>query len=271
MKEINLRNRLLLPECEVADHIYNIQTRGYSILPNFLSSEETGLLKIGMEKALGEFTSIEGVERSLLDRYQMHDLINRDISYGRLLEDPRLQQLIAPHLGDHWVMYAATSSSIPPGGTNYSSRMHVDSPRFHSGYPFNMGVIWTLDDYTPTNGALKILPGSQHSDKTPSLEFFEKNYTQVLCEAGSLLVFNARTYHRTCKNYTAEWSHSMTLNACRSFMKQRMDWVRFIPAEISSQLNNQAKRLIGFDTRLPESLEEFFLPEDQRLYKPNQG
>ena len=30
-------------------------------------------------------------------------------------------------------------------------------------------------------------------------------------------------------------------------------------------------RLIGFDTRLPTSLEEFFLPEERRLYKPGQG
>jgi hypothetical protein len=50
-----------------------------------------------------------------------------------------------------------------------------------------------------------------------------------------------------------------------------MDWVRFIPDEISNQLNQSARRIIGFDTRLPTSLEEFFLPEEQRLYKPNQG
>jgi ectoine hydroxylase-related dioxygenase (phytanoyl-CoA dioxygenase family) len=54
-------------------------------------------------------------------------------------------------------------------------------------------------------------------------------------------------------------------------MKQRMDWVRFVPPEISDQLNEQARRLLGFDTRLPTNLEEFFLPQDQRLYKANQG
>jgi hypothetical protein len=53
-------------------------------------------------------------------------------------------------------------------------------------------------------------------------------------------------------------------------MKQRMDWVRFIPSKISDQLNTQARRIIGFDTRLPSSLEEFFLPENERLYKANQ-
>jgi hypothetical protein len=54
-------------------------------------------------------------------------------------------------------------------------------------------------------------------------------------------------------------------------MKQRFDWVRFVPRPIADALNPQARRIIGFDTRLPTSLEEFFLPEAQRLYKPGQG
>lgn len=266
-----MENKPLLSDAEVAEHIFHIQTRGYSVLHRFLEKEECNTLKLGMEEALQEFKPSERSERSLLDQYQMHDLINRDINYGRLLEDPRLQQLISPHLGEYWIMYAATSSSIPPYGKNYASRLHVDSPRFYPGYIFNMGVIWVLDDYTSENGALKILPGSQHSDMTPDLELFENNCTQVICEASTLIIFNAKIYHRTCDNSTNVWNHSMTLNACRSFMKQRMDWVRFVPNEISDQLNAQARRLIGFDTRLPCSLDEFFVPDDQRLYKSNQG
>ncbi len=271
MSSINMQKKALLSDAVVSEHAYHIQTRGYNVLPGYLTDEECKVLKGSMVKALEEFKPPGVSERSYLDQYLMHDLINRDINYGRLLEDPRLQQLIAPHLGEHWIMYAATSSSIPPHGKNYASRLHVDCPRFYPGYIFNIGIIWALDDYTPENGALKILPGSQHSDETPDIEFFEKHCIQVFCKAGTALVFNAKIYHRTCDNSTDEWSHSMTLNACRSFMKQRMDWVRFIPNETSSQLSAQARRLIGFDTRLPASLEEFFMPNDQRLYKPNQG
>ena len=272
MVEINLNDKNLLSNEEVEECSYLVRTRGYAIVNNFLNTEEITLLKKIMESAIQEYKPIEGVPRSISDKYQIHDLINRDINYGRLLEDPRLQQLVAPHLGDHWIMYAATSSSIPPHGSNFASRLHVDTPRFQLGYIFNIGIIWTLDDYELNNGgALKILPGSQHSNIKPSLELFEKHCVHAVCKTGSLLIFNAGMYHRTFENSTNEWNHSMTLNACRSFMKQRMDWVRFIPDDISNKLNQQAKRLIGFDTRLPSNLDEFFLPEDQRLYKPNQG
>lgn len=85
-----------------------------------------------------------------------------------------------------------------------------------------------------------------------------------------MIVFNARLFHRAGINHSADWRHSLTMNLCRPFMKQRMDWVRFIPTEIAEQLNDQARRIIGYDSRIPTSLEEFFLEEGQRLYKPGQ-
>jgi len=268
---LSFREKKLISNKQIEEHNYHLRTRGYSLIPSFLEHEECQLLKESLSLQLDEFKPISGSERSFLDKNQLHDLINRDLNFARLLEDPRLHQAISPHLGEHWIMYAATSSSIPPKGTNYSARLHVDSPRFSPGYVFNLGVIWSLDEYTNDNGALELLPGSHHDPTEPSLELFEKNKVKVLCEAGTLIVFNARVFHRTGINTTDKWRHSMTLNACRSFMKQRMDWVRFIPPSISEKLNKQARRLIGFDTRLPSSLSEFFVPETERLYKSNQG
>ena len=272
MNQINLCTSAPLSSAEVAEHAYLVKTRGYSLVTDFLTLEETDSLKASMLAAIEAYLPVPGVERSMLDRHQMHDLLNRDINFARLLEDPRLHQLVASHLGEHWIMYAGTSSSIPPNGKNYASRLHVDSPRCTPGYDFNIGVIWALDDYTTDNGgALKVLPGSHHSPDAPDEAFFERHCQQILCKAGSLLVFSARMFHRTAFNATQQWNHSMTLNACRAFMKPRIDWVRFIRPEISDQLNAQGRRLLGFDTRLPTSMEEFFLPDDQRLYKPNQG
>lgn len=168
-------------------------------------------------------------------------------------------------------MYAFTSSSCPPEGTNYGGRVHVDCPRWIENYNTNIGVIWALDDFTIENGGTRVLPASHHSEFIPTKEYFDKNAIQVECKKGSLIIFNARVVHSTGFNKTKNWRHALTMNACRSYMKQRMDWVRFIPENISDQLNQTARRIIGFDTRLPTNLEEFFVREEQRFYKPNQG
>ncbi|HET6329962.1 MAG TPA: phytanoyl-CoA dioxygenase family protein [Holophagaceae bacterium] len=254
----------------IEEALYGLETGGYCVVPDFIEPEHCERLKAKLGAAVDAYAP-SGSEQSRLDQYLMHDLLARDPVFGRLLDDARLQQLVAPILGEHWIMYAFTSSSLPPGGTNYGHRVHVDCPRFSPAYTFNLGMIWALDPFSRENGGTQLLPGSHHSPSAPSGAYFDQHCVSVECDQGSLILFNARVFHRSGLNRSQAWRHSLTLNACRSFMKQRMDWVRLIPPQISDGLGPQARRLIGFDTRLPASMEEFFLPEDQRLYKPNQG
>lgn len=261
---------LPLKEDVIYEHVYNISTRGYSIFDAFLSEDDCELLKYHYVTLLNTYDDY-GTERSKLDKHHIHDLLAKNIIFAKLLEDDRLQQIFAPILGAYWIMYAFTSSSIPPHGSNYGGRVHVDSPRYIPNYMTNAGIIWALDDFTLENGATKVLPGSHHHAEIPSESFFERNCVQLTCKKGAAVIINARVVHRAGINQTEYWRHALTMNVCRSYMKQRMDWVRLIPENITNQLNNQARRVIGFDTRMPTSLEEFFVPEDQRLYKANQG
>jgi ectoine hydroxylase-related dioxygenase (phytanoyl-CoA dioxygenase family) len=247
-----------------------MSTVGYSIIKGYYNQKEVEVLKQSLEKEIDNYQPYDASERSFLDRYHMHDLLVKDIIFSKTFEDSRLQQLLSPLLSDFWIMYAYTSSSLPPKGDNFGSRIHVDSPRFIPNYITNVGVIWALDDFTLENGATYVLPGSHNCDIRPSKEIFEKHCRRLICESGDLIVFNARLWHAAGVNKTNVFRHALTLNACRPYMKQRMDWVRFIPNEIADKLNDQARRIIGYDTRIPSNLNEFFLPENERFYKPNQ-
>jgi ectoine hydroxylase-related dioxygenase (phytanoyl-CoA dioxygenase family) len=267
---MNHSKDIKLSEELINDHIFKMITLGYSVIENFITEDECTYLRTKLEKTIEEYQPVQKSERSVLDKYHMHDLLCRDFSFAKTLENPRLQQLISPLLGEHWIMYAYTSSSLPPNGKNYGSRIHTDSPRFIQNYPTNIGIIWALDDFTKENGGTLVLPGSHNTDLVPSDNYFKSNCITLTCNKGALIVFNARLFHAAGVNMTEQFRHALTLNACRPFMKQRMDWVRFIPKSITDQLNTQAKRIIGFDTRVPTNLNEFFLPENERLYKPNQ-
>jgi ectoine hydroxylase-related dioxygenase (phytanoyl-CoA dioxygenase family) len=269
-KDLSMEKATLLDSSFIDEHVYSLETRGYSLVQNFLEAAHCERLKAKLSEAVENYVPF-GSKQSELDRYLMHDLLARDLAFAELLGDPRLQQLVAPILGEHWIMYAFTSSSLPPSGINYGHRIHVDCPRFNASYVFNLGMIWALDPFTRDNGGTQLLPGSHHSASVPSEVYFDQHCSSIECPRGGLILFNARVFHRSGVNHSSDWRHSLTLNACRPFMKQRMDWIKLIPSEISSKLNSQARRLIGFDTRLPASMEEFFLPEEQRLYKPNQG
>ena len=262
---------ILLSPGEIAAHSYDLESRGYTVVPSVLGAEECDLLAAKLQVAIDTYQPRPGSVRSELDRHLLHDLVCRDLDFAKLLDDPRLQQLVAPILGEHWIMYAFTSSSLPAGGTNYGRRVHVDSPRHIANYPTNLGLIWALDDFNDDTGGTEVLPGSHHVARLPDEAHFDAHHAKLACKRGSLVVFQARLAHRSGANRSARWRHALTLNACRSWMKQRLDWVRFVPREIADQLGPQGRRLIGYDTRIPASLDELFLPEDQRLYKANQG
>ncbi|HFU74950.1 MAG TPA: phytanoyl-CoA dioxygenase [Arcobacter sp.] len=252
------------------EYKYQIQTQGFYIIEDFLSNDLCNHLIMQVENELHQYKSY-GTQRSELDKHHLHDLVTKYLEIAKLLDNEILDELVGEILGESWIMYAFTSSSCPPNATNYGGRVHVDSPRWISEYPTNVGVIWALDDFTKENGGTKVLVGSHNSDIVPSKEYFDKNAVQVECPKGSLILFNARVVHSTGFNKTDKWRHALTMNACRAYMKQRMDWVRFIPSNIADNLGSRARRIIGYDTRLPTNLEEFFLPEDERLYKANQG
>jgi hypothetical protein len=51
-------------------------------------------------------------------------------------------------------------------------------------------------------------------------------------------------------------------------MKQQIDLTLSLTREVK---NEKTRRLLGFNSRVPTNIEEFNLPESERLYKPNQG
>lgn len=249
--------------------VSSIDKKGFCVVDSYLSAD-----------VVREFNSIldHEVSRSEqehpyrnFDKCHIHDLFVRYPRFLEIVDDTFLDNLLANFIGEHWVLYAATSSSVPPGKKNFASRVHVDSPRFVPGYAFNMGVIWTLSDYTIENGCLEVMPYSHLEANEPALEVFERKKIKVICEKGSLIIFNARVFHRTTPNNSKHWRHALTMNACRSFMKQRMDWVQFFGTDYVAGLNNRLKRVIGYDTRVPSNMDEYSQPEKFRFYKSNQG
>lgn len=201
----------------------------------------------------------------------VHNLMVRGAPFARLLENPKLQEYFSSLLGDTCILYAYTSSSMPAGGSNYSHRIHVDSPRFIPGYWTNAGMMLALDDYTEENGATYFLPGSHKSPDVPSQEHFFQQAQRAFPRAGDAVVFSARTWHMGGQNRTETPRHAVTMNICRSFMRQRFDYPRLVPEEIVNQLGSVGKRFLGFHVRVPVSLEEYYCPPGQRHYLANQG
>ena len=172
-------------------------------------------------------------------------------------------------IGKGCIVYAYTSSSMPPTSTNFSHRIHVDCPRLIPGYVTNMGATVALDDFTEENGATFFLPRSHELLEAPESDYFFKNAQRFVAPAGSVLFFNARQWHSGGANHTDSWRHALTVNMCRPYMKQRLDIPRAMQdAHIeTSAIPERALQKLGFHAQVPASYDEYYVAPEMRKFR----
>jgi ectoine hydroxylase-related dioxygenase (phytanoyl-CoA dioxygenase family) len=241
---------------------------GYAVVPNVLGSSEVAVLRRDLEHAISkEAVYHRGTE------YQDYGMVMVCCTHARsfvdVLGDQRVMGVIERILSPGSIVYAFTSSSMPPHSSNYSQRIHVDCPRMIPGYETNAGVMILLDEFTAKNGATWILRGSQQMREAPTPEHFFANAQRVIAPAGSLVYLNPRVWHAGGKNETGTWRHSITVNMCRPYMKQRLDIPKMMAASgiDLTGVSEQAMQKMGFYAQVPESLDEYYLPREQRKFK----
>ena len=190
-----------------------------------------------------------------------------------MLEHELMHAYFEKFISPTCILYSYQTTSMPPRGTNFSRRIHIDCARLIPGYLTNMGAFFALDDMTVENGATYFLPGSQMTREAPSEEEFMARAERALCAAGSLIMINPRVWHRGGENFTEKPRHALTIGACHSYMRSRFDFPRLIEntgSDILDRVGPVGRRFLGYNVRVPASMEEYYLPADQRLYLPNQ-
>jgi ectoine hydroxylase-related dioxygenase (phytanoyl-CoA dioxygenase family) len=246
------------------------QTRGYVIIPDVLDADEVVRLRAVLERHVAADLAHPDPRRRPDDWMSFNGVL-RDPAIADVVCHPKILRHVEAVLGPTCIMYACVSSSMPPNGTNYSHRIHVDSQRVIPSYPTNIGVLTALTDFTEHNGATRFLPGSFERLDLPSAAEFDRDAETVCPQAGSAIIFNARTWHAGGRNHSAKPRHALTVNYCRAYMRQHFDFPKMIAADQVATLSPVLRRLLGFDVRMPTRLDEYYVDPADRLYKANQG
>jgi ectoine hydroxylase-related dioxygenase (phytanoyl-CoA dioxygenase family) len=247
-----------------------VRTKGFTIVPGAVDAAAAAVLRDKLH-ALAEEQRRTATPERAVDDYMVHNLMLLDPAFLHLLENPVLVAAMDELLGDTSIVYAYTSSSMPAHGTNYSNRVHCDSPRVIPGYMTNLGIIVVLDDFTDDNGATWFLPGSFERLDAPTEDEFFAGAERVYPRRGDMVVFNARIWHVGGENTTDTARHAVTMNGCRAYMRSRFDYPRMYGYDRADELSPVLRRLLGYNVRTPTSLDEYYVPADQRLYLANQG
>ncbi len=249
------------------DEIINIE--GAVIVRNVFSEDFIQELKNNLQDCIDEDEKKFG--RDYVFYGMVHALMTRKKCFRTVVEDELVTEVMRKVLGNGAIVHAFNSSSLPPQSSNFAGKIHVDSPRMVPGYITNMVLTIALDDFTKENGAMEIWPSSFDQKNPPAEEDFNNHMIRLdTVKAGDVILFNARCWHKGGMNTTQVWRHAIALTGCRPYMRQQFDFPKMFKKEDEALFSESFKQLMGYFVRTPQSIEQFLLPSDQRLYKGGQ-
>lgn len=237
------------------DFLNKIDKEGMCLIKNILPLELVQKLKNELLDAINEECKFHNSSQFV--DYGMVLLCSK--YKNELLNIFNLDKIFKPFewvLGKDCITYSNASSSMPPNKTNYSGRIHIDSPiDYPNNYMLRLLSLIILDDFTEENGSTWFLPKSHNLTIPPSEEYFYNNANRLIAPAGSILYWNPKIFHAGGNNNTDKWRHAFTIVMTRYFCKQRLD----IPNILGDiKVSDNAKRRLGYLNQPPKNYKEYY-------------
>lgn len=158
-------------------------------------------------------------------------------------------------------------SNIPGEDKVFHKKVHRDIRGFSSDVPLMLNMLVMLDDFTTENGATFLMPESHLFDKIPSNEDFYNKAIQATGNAGDIIVWNSNLFHASGTNNTNKVRRALPITFSLPYYKQLLDYPRAIGVEKYESFDEHIRRILGYDSRVPESTSEWYSPLDKLLYK----
>ena len=86
-----------------------------------------------------------------------------------------------------------------------------------------------------------------------------------------MILFDSTLWHAAGQNTSGQDRMAINHQFTRSYIKQQIDYVRALGEATVSCLSPRTQQLLGYYTRVVTSLDEYYQPEAQRLYRKGQG
>ncbi len=120
-------------------------------------------------------------------------------------------------------------------------------------------TIWLLDDFTPENGATRVIPGSQKWKQLPQQALANPSAKHpeevlVLGPAGSVVVMNTHAWHGGTANLTNGHRRALHIFYCRRDLPQQQYQKKLLRPETQAHLTPQLRGLLALDDPLNDQL-----------------
>jgi ectoine hydroxylase-related dioxygenase (phytanoyl-CoA dioxygenase family) len=242
-----------------AEQRQQLDQHGYLVLPAFMSADLLARLRHRVEQLFAEEGDRAGHEfKPEPGCRRLANLVDKGSLFAEVIGQAGLLEYVRHVLGPDIKLSSLNARSVPPG--NGAQPLHADmSARADDKGFWVCNTVWMLDDYTPDNGALRVVPGSQHRRQLPGDVLDDPladhpDQVVVTGRAGSVVVLNAHAWHGGMANRTAAPRTAVHAFYCRRDRPQQQLQKRLLRAEVQQALTPELRHLLALDEPLEDQL-----------------
>jgi ectoine hydroxylase-related dioxygenase (phytanoyl-CoA dioxygenase family) len=200
-----------------------------------------------------------------------HHLLADGKSFIEFMERAYLDEYLKSYFGGNYILNAFGGNLNRKSQFTYASNVHRDVRSYTREIKFLINIIVMLDDFTLENGATYLMGGSHLKKEKPSDEEFFSRADRAVGKSGSIVFWDSNIWHAAGENKTEAPRRSLSLIYSKPFMKQQFDYPRSVGYENADSYSESFRQIVGYNARVPASLEEWYQPPEKRFYKKDQG
>jgi ectoine hydroxylase-related dioxygenase (phytanoyl-CoA dioxygenase family) len=237
-----------------------LDAQGYLVLEHAMGGALLRELRERISRIFDDEGDRAGHEfRTEAHAHRLANLVDKGDVFARAIMLPDVLDGVRHVLGPEIKLSSLNARSADPRG-DVGQPLHVDMGAVpdEKGY-WVCNTIWMLDDFTPENGATRMIPGSHRWGTRPQDVLADPHAAhpdEVLLtgKAGGIVIMNAHLWHGGTANRTAAPRLAMHAFYCRRDKAQQQYQKRLLRPEVQACLSSEVRELLALDDPLNDAL-----------------
>jgi ectoine hydroxylase-related dioxygenase (phytanoyl-CoA dioxygenase family) len=227
-----------------------LDEHGYLVLPGLMPPELLERVQARVEELFAEEGERAGSEfKTEPGARRLANLVNKGRVFEEVILTPMVLEAMEHVLGERFKLSSLNVRSADPFSP-CDQPLHADSGAIadEQGY-WVCNSVWMLDDFTPENGATRMVPGSHRWNRLPPAGMYDTHPEQQLVtgKAGDVVIMNAHMWHGGTANRTARPRRAMHVYYTRSDKPQQQWQRKWLSEEVQAGLPAEARRILALD------------------------
>jgi ectoine hydroxylase-related dioxygenase (phytanoyl-CoA dioxygenase family) len=257
--------------------VESLRFLGYAIVEEVVPEDLLKRARDAMYKVQGRILADVGHDRleGAGELGVLRLMLRYDPIFVEFLELPEVLAVIDATVSETAILHLQNGLVLPPANGDapdvFQLRFHRDFPRVVNGYTASINTFFAIDEFTAENGGTILVPGTHQREPAPTEQFMANVQVPAECRAGSMIVFDSTLLHAAGVNRSSLDRIAINQQFTRSWIKQQINYVRALGDGFVVAQKPRTQQLLGWYTRTPTSLDEYYRPPEERLYRAGQG